>query len=146
MKTLEDAEKKYDDKSRAESGSVRDSTRDTDTIGEYDRLIFAVLQGEDRASAVDELNENGFFVTILNSTGGFFKKKNVTIMIGLPQKRLEEALYILERTAGQRMETVFQPIPASHGMPMIPTPEVAVQTKVGGVTVFVTELSQMRKY
>ena len=110
------------------------------------KLVMAILQEDDYESTVEELNQHKIFVTKLSSTGGFFKKKNVTIMIGLPQKRLEEALYILERTAGQRMETVFQPIPASHGMPMIPTPEVAVQTKVGGVTVFVTELSQMRKY
>ena len=75
MKPLKDAERKYDDKSREESGSMRNGTGDTDTIGEYDRLIFAVLQGEDRDSTVDELNENGFFVTILNSTGGFFERK-----------------------------------------------------------------------
>lgn len=55
MKTLEDAEKKYDDKSRAESGSVRDSTRDTDTIGEYDRLIFA-LSSKAKTATVPSMN------------------------------------------------------------------------------------------
>ena len=42
------------------------------------KLILAILQGDDYADTVYELNQNGFFATILSSTGGFLKKKSVT--------------------------------------------------------------------
>ena len=35
------------------------------------KLILAVLQGDDYADTVDELNRGGFFATVLSSTGGF---------------------------------------------------------------------------
>ena len=40
-----------------------------------EELIVAVLQGEDYSEAIEELNGKGFYVTILNSTGGFFRKE-----------------------------------------------------------------------
>lgn len=43
-----------------------------------DKLIIAVLQGDDYMETIDELNSHGFYVTILNSSGGFLKKKSVT--------------------------------------------------------------------
>ena len=42
-----------------------------------EELIVAVLQGEDYSEAIEELNEKGFYVTILNSTGGFLRKKKL---------------------------------------------------------------------
>ena len=47
------------------------------------KLVFAILQGDDYEQVVRELNKNGFYVTLLNSVGGFLKKRSVTIMIGV---------------------------------------------------------------
>ena len=57
-----------------------------------DKLILAVLQGDDYAETVAELNRNGFSATLLSSTGGFLKKKSTTVMIGVPREKLEDAL------------------------------------------------------
>ena len=54
-----------------------------------EELIVAVLQGEDYSEAIEELNGKGFYVTILNSTGGFLRKKSVTVMIGVKSKDLD---------------------------------------------------------
>ena len=54
------------------------------------KLIFAVLQGEDYDSTVYELNQAGFFVTLLSSTGGFLKKKSTTVMIGVEEEKVPE--------------------------------------------------------
>ena len=59
------------------------------------KLVFAILQGDDYEQVVRELNKNGFYVTLLNSVGGFLKKRSVTIMIGVEEVRLEELLDIL---------------------------------------------------
>ena len=56
-----------------------------------DKMILAILQGDDYDSVVRELNKNGFYVTLLNTMGGFLRKRSVTIMIGLESARLDAA-------------------------------------------------------
>ena len=56
------------------------------------KLVLAVLQGSDSDNTIRNLNERGFMVTVLSSTGGFLKKKSTTVMIGVEEDRLEEAL------------------------------------------------------
>ena len=55
------------------------------------KLVLAVLQGSDSDNTIRNLNERGFMVTVLSSTGGFLKKKSTTVMIGVEEDRLEEA-------------------------------------------------------
>ena len=43
------------------------------------KLILAVLQGEDYDDTVYELNRNGLFATLLSSTGGFLKKNAASL-------------------------------------------------------------------
>ena len=73
-----------------------------ETANVHNKLILAVVQEDDYDSTVSELNQNGFFVTMLSSTGGFWKKKNITIMLGVEESRLSEAIDILKRCAGKR--------------------------------------------
>ena len=99
-----------------------------------EKMVLAVLSGSDSAEVVHALNEHGFYATMLASTGGFLQKKSVTLMIGLPAARLDEALGILKQHAGERMETMA-------GMPAMP---VKVQT--GGIVVFVMNVERCEKY
>ena len=80
------------------------------------KLVFAILQGDDYEQVVRELNKNGFYVTLLNSVGGFLKKRSVTIMIGLDEARLEDLLGILREEAGERIETVYQTPAVTGGL------------------------------
>ena len=41
----------------------------------HNKLILAVVQEDDYDTTVGELNQNGFFVTMLSSTGGFWKRR-----------------------------------------------------------------------
>ena len=61
------------------------------------KLVLAVLQGSDSDNTIRNLNERGFMVTVLSSTGGFLKKKSTTVMIGVEEDRLEEALDVLQK-------------------------------------------------
>ena len=54
------------------------------------KLVLAVLQGSDSDNTIRNLNEHGFMVTVLSSTGGFLKKKSTTVMIGVEEEKLEE--------------------------------------------------------
>ncbi len=112
----------------------------------YNKLILAVLHGEDYDSVVGQLNKNGFSVTVLNSVGGFLRRKSVTVMIGLPESRLSEALSIFENEYSQRTETIYQSAMLPPGGMMASSPSIPVQTVFGGVKVFVLDLDRMVSY
>lgn len=48
-----------------------------------DKMIFAVLQGDDYRVAIENLNTKGFYAMVLHSTGGFLKKRSVTLMLSI---------------------------------------------------------------
>ena len=109
-------------------------------------LILAIMQGEDYDDTVKELNHNGFFVTMLNTTGGFLRKRSVTALIGVEEGRLEACLDILKRFAGKRKATVYQNTSIPHGgsMPVIQT--YPTEMDLGGVTVFGLNVTKMEKF
>ena len=79
------------------------------------KMIMAVVQEDDYDTTVSELNKQGFFVTMLSSTGGFWKKKNITIMLGVEADKLEQALDILKRCAGKRQQTIYSNVAMPTG-------------------------------
>ncbi|MDO5399758.1 MAG: cyclic-di-AMP receptor [Eubacteriales bacterium] len=105
-------------------------------------MILAILQGDDYPEAIAELNEHGFYATVLRSTGGFLRKPSATIMIGLNHAYLDEALALLRRY-GERTEMQYQP---ALGMPSVPTPTVPIPVHCGGVVLFVLDVEQSLKY
>ena len=111
-----------------------------------DKMILAILQGDDYDNVVRELNKNGFYVTLLNTMGGFLRKRSVTIMIGLESARLDAALAILKKRAGQRTETVYRSIMPPHISEPSMMPTVPLQVSCGGVTVFVLDVSKMEHF
>ena len=110
------------------------------------KLILAILQEDDYADTVSELNQNGFFVTLLNSTGGFLRKMSTTVMIGVPKEKLRQALDILRHYAGRRRQTVYQKVSIPHASDFSSLPMVPMEVDVGGVTVFVLDLENIEKY
>ena len=71
------------------------------------KMLLAVIQGDDYTATVDELNRNGFFATVLSSTGGFLKKRSMTLMIGIDEERTQDVLDILKRCAGKRQQMTY---------------------------------------
>ena len=107
----------------------------------HNKLILAVVQEDDYDTTVSELNQNGFFVTMLSSTGGFWKKKNITIML-----RLEDALSILKQCAGKRKQTIYSNVTMPTGSQYaVAMPSVPVNVELGGVTVFIMDLERLEK-
>ena len=107
------------------------------------KMILAVLQGDDYNSVVNALNQAGFFVTLLQSSGGFLKRRSVTVMIGVDATRLDEALAILKERAGQRKEEIYQSynLPGSGQLPIY-----SAVVPCGGVTVFILDIQRIEKY
>ena len=111
------------------------------------KLVLAILQGDDYADTVSELTHHGFFVTLLNTTDGFLRKKSTTVMIGVPSEQLGQVLEILKQCAGHRRQTVYHQSAAFHQSGKIPTvPLVPITVNAGGVTVFVMDLESIEKF
>lgn len=109
-----------------------------------DKMILAIIQGNDYQDVISDLNANGFYATVLESTGSFLKRQSVTLMIGLNQERLEEAMAILKRY-GQRTVTQYEPVLTGSGISPEAT-SIPVSTRLGGVVLFVLDVDQFERY
>jgi uncharacterized protein YaaQ len=68
------------------------------------KLIIAVIRDVDDPALSEKLTEGGFRFTRVASTGGFLRKGNVTLLIGLPAEKVEAAIDVF-RTACRPAET-----------------------------------------
>ncbi|HJS18455.1 MAG TPA: cyclic-di-AMP receptor [Anaerolineales bacterium] len=94
-------------------------------------LMFAVVQDQDKDTAMRALGHLHLPVVFLSSAGGFLGQRNATILIGLRPGTEEAAIKSLEDSCRQRIEYLTLPLEGSP-LPM-PTP---VPVTVGGATVF----------
>lgn len=107
------------------------------------KLIIAIVQDEDASRLVGELMNDGFGVTKLATTGGFLRAGNTTLLAGVEDERLQEAMDVIEKVCKSRKQ--IAPSPASMvGMPGTYTP-YPIEVVVGGATVFVLTVDQFVK-
>lgn len=69
------------------------------------KLIIAIVGEEDADRVVEVLVEQEFRTTRINTAGGFFKKGNATLLIGVEDDRADVALELLN--ARSRTATTF---------------------------------------
>ena len=60
------------------------------------KLLIAVLWDEDAERAVPAFVERGLRVTRVASTGGFLRRGNTTLLVGVEASRVEEAIGVLK--------------------------------------------------
>lgn len=66
------------------------------------KLIIAVVQNEDADNVIDALLENDFRATRLASTGGFLRRGNTTVMIGVQDHQVDQVLGLIRQEAHAR--------------------------------------------
>ena len=108
------------------------------------KLVLAVLQGSDSDNTIRNLNERGFMVTVLSSTGGFLKKnehhgddRRGGGSAGRGPGRPAEVCGTPE---GDRVPERDMP----HGE-MSAVPPVPMEVMAGGAAVFIVSLDDIRK-
>ena len=106
-----------------------------------DRLLLAVVQGQDANIAIDTLLDEGFGVTRLPSMGGFLGRKSATLMIGVSSDNEDDVIAALNKTCRKRVAFIAVPLENSP-LPMpAPTP-----ITVGGASVFSLEVEQFEEF
>ena len=66
------------------------------------KLVFAIVHDEDTPRLMAELNKAGFRVTKLNSSGGFLRSGNTTLMIVVEVEKLQEVLDLIRKYSSSR--------------------------------------------
>ena len=103
-------------------------------------LTLAVVQEQDQDSAVRALEALTASVVYLSSAGGFLGRRNATLLVGLPEGKVQAVLDSLQEVCRQRVEYMTLPLEGSP-MPM-PAP---VPVTVGGATVFVLPVERFEE-
>ena len=103
------------------------------------KLILVIIQLDDVASVIRHLAASGFFSTKLTSAGGFLKEGSVTIMVGVEEDRLSEALEIINKYSQSRSKLV--PTPTLDSIDSSLT-----DVTVGGAIVFVLDCEQFLRF
>lgn len=107
------------------------------------KLVLAIVRDMDASGLTSALNQEGYSVTKLASTGGFLRVGNVTLLIGVDQEQVESVLEIIRTSCVRRKKTVIPP--ATFGGiegGVVPFP---VEVDIGGATVFVLDVDQFEQ-
>ena len=107
------------------------------------KMITAIVNRKDTTRVCDALTDNHFEFTKLATTGGFLKAGNTTLMIGVDDNKLDEAIAIIRQNCAKRMERV-PAVPSTEMSPMMYNAYPA-EVLVGGAIVFVTEVTHFEK-
>ena len=104
------------------------------------KLPIAIVQDADVNFLVDALTEGGHRITKLSTTGGFLKRGNTTLLIGVEEENLDQLLAIIENNCKKRNTTTTIINPT--GESSIISSTVPIEISVGGATIFVIDVEQ----
>ncbi len=108
------------------------------------KLIIAIVQDEDASRLVSKLMQQGFGVTKLATTGGFLKAGNTTLLLGVDEARITDAVSTIQSVCSSRKQltTATTSMNGIGGMDYSTYP---VEVTVGGATLFVLTVDQFLK-
>jgi uncharacterized protein YaaQ len=68
------------------------------------KLVVAILHHDDAGPVLDALLQREFRSTRVDSSGGFLRKKNATLMIGVEESDVDEVISIVRSSTKARSE------------------------------------------
>ena len=107
------------------------------------KLVVTIVHSEDASGLVEALLRKDYRATRLQSSGGFLKESNATIILGVEDDGTDAALEIIRETCHARTQVVnpMPPImePGEFFMPY------TLEVEVGGATVFVLPVERFER-
>jgi len=103
------------------------------------KMVMCVIDDIDTYNLLDALSEAGIQATKLASSGGFLRRGNTTLLIGVEDDKKDEALGIIRKICKPRKQAVpVSPVFAMEES-VIPTD---VTVRMGGAAVFVIDVME----
>lgn len=106
------------------------------------KLLIIIIQDDDASFLMDSLMDEDYRFTKLSSTGGFLKKGNTTLLLGVDDDKVDDALSIVEDNCKQRSSMKVIPNPSASNAYSASVP---VEVNTGGAIVFVLDIDQYVK-
>ncbi len=101
------------------------------------KLIYSVVPDSDARALVDTLVRHRFRCTRFDSHGGFLRARNSTILLGVEEERLAEALRLIRGTAAPQSSAATK---GDDATPPEQQPEGA-----GRATIFVLDVDRYER-
>lgn len=106
------------------------------------KLIVAIINSDDANKVVSNLTKAGYSATRLNTSGGFLRAGNITLMIGVEKAKVDEVINIIGEYSSQRKK--ITPVSTTYvGESMLSS--MPVEVTVGGATIFVLDVEEFYK-
>jgi uncharacterized protein YaaQ len=93
------------------------------------RMVVSIVSADDAEPVTRALIAGGYRVTRMNTAGGFFRRGNVTLLVGVEEAQVDDVLKVIDANVRQRS----QANPVESGMPMF------------GATIFVLEAARFER-
>ncbi|MCX6017404.1 MAG: cyclic-di-AMP receptor [Chloroflexi bacterium] len=101
------------------------------------KMILAIVQADDAAKVTAALIEGGHRVTRVATEGGWLRKENSTLLLGIEDDKIDDVMKILKGTARRRTSYISVPreVPGALNAQVI-------DVEIGGATVFVLNVER----
>lgn len=105
------------------------------------KVLLAIINSDDAPVVIQRLMKEHYSITKLSSTGGFLSSGNTTILIGLEEALVQNAIDIISNYSKSRKQII--PTTTELGMGFFPA--MPVEVMVGGATIFVLNAERFEK-
>lgn len=105
------------------------------------KMIMAIVQADDASRVMQALIEAGHRVTRIATEGGWLRRENTTLLMGVEEEKLQEVLTVLKNSGRRRTAYISVPreVPGALNAQVI-------DVEVGGATVFVLNVERFEHY
>lgn len=118
------------------------------------KIIFTILQDEDSKKVISALSDAGHSVTKINSSGGFLRSGNTTLLIGSQDANVDSIIDVIKQNSHSRkqaMSSSYMPYNYSSVMGNEGTSALGdfsgssydVEIDIDGATIFVINCSKL---
>jgi len=106
------------------------------------KMVVAIVQAYDTDRLLRSVTSAGFRVTRMQSTGGFLRSGNSTVLMGVEDDRVQECLQLISSSSRARLENLPDELEAqAYELTGADVASVAV----GGAVVFVLPISRFER-
>lgn len=105
------------------------------------KLIIAIINHDDAKAVTQALTKNGFSSTKLTTTGGFLMAGNATILVGVDEEKVSQAIAVIKEESHSRRQLIPTTSEVSYGY----YPSMPVEVTVGGATIFVVDIERFER-
>lgn len=105
------------------------------------KLIVAIVNYDDAGAVTRALTKAGFSTTKLATTGGFLLATNATILTGVRDERVQEAIDVIRAHSKSRKQVVPPASELGSGV----FSGIPVEVTVGGATIFVVDVERFER-